>query len=236
MKKRTKVLYSETENSVINIEARLPQQPAFDISFIVDPVSKEAQKIVPVLMVLHEALNCRIRVLMNCRDKLSEPPLKSFYRMVLEPRLTFTDNGSISPSYAMARFPALPQTALLTMNLLPPDNWLTEATSAVYDLDNIRLEEVDGWGVYGGFELMNLLLEGSAKDQATDQPPRGTQFILGTARNPCIVDTIVMANLGYFQFKANPGSWTIKLREGRSRDIYAIAGSDGKCTLSLVNG
>ncbi|OQV12944.1 UDP-glucose:glycoprotein glucosyltransferase 1 [Hypsibius exemplaris] len=226
-KKRTKVLYSENENSIINIESRNPQQPAFDISFIVDPVSKEAQKIIPVLMVLHEALNCRIRVLMNCRDKLSELPLKSFYRMVLEPRLTFTDNGSISPNFAVARFPALPQTALLTMNLLPPDNWLTEATSAVHDLDNIRLEEVDGWGVYGGFELMNLLLEGSAKDQSNEQPPRGTQFILGTSSNPNIVDTIVMANLGYFQFKANPGSWTIKLREGRSRDIYAIASSDG---------
>lgn len=37
------------------------------------------------------------------------------------------------------------------------------------------------------------------------------------------VDTIVMANLGYFQLKANPGAWLLKLRHGRSADIYSIA-------------
>lgn len=34
--------------------------------------------------------------------------------------------------------------------------------------------------------------------------------------------TIVMANLGYFQFKANPGPWQLGIRPGRSSDIYAI--------------
>lgn len=37
------------------------------------------------------------------------------------------------------------------------------------------------------------------------------------------VDTIVMANLGYFQLKANPGAWLLRLRQGRSADIYSIA-------------
>lgn len=37
------------------------------------------------------------------------------------------------------------------------------------------------------------------------------------------VDTIVMANLGYFQLKANPGAMILRLREGRSSDIYNIA-------------
>lgn len=226
-KKRTKVQYSETEHSIISIDEKEPDHPAFDVAFIVDPLSKEAQKIAPLLMVLHETLNCRIRIFFNCREKLSELPLKSFYRMVLEPRLTFTDNGSISPNFAVARFTSLPQSSLLTMNFQPPDNWLTEARYAVHDLDNIKLEEVNGWGVHGQFELMNLLLEGSAKDQTTDQPPRGTQFILGTPSDPYVVDTIVMANLGYFQLKANPGSWNIRLREGRSRDIYSIASSEG---------
>lgn len=35
-------------------------------------------------------------------------------------------------------------------------------------------------------------------------------------------DTIVMANLGYFQLKSSPGIWYLKLREGRSKDIYEI--------------
>lgn len=53
-------------------------------------------------------------------------------------------------------------------------------------------------------------------------PPRGLQITLGTESRPVIVDTIVMANLGYFQLKANPGAWILRLRQGRSSEIYDI--------------
>lgn len=36
-----------------------------------------------------------------------------------------------------------------------------------------------------------------------------------------------MANLGYFQLKANPGAWILKLRHGKSSDIYDISNVDG---------
>lgn len=48
------------------------------------------------------------------------------------------------------------------------------------------------------FELEHLLLEGHCFDISTGQPPRGLQFNLGTANNPVMVDTIVMANLVRF--------------------------------------
>lgn len=53
-------------------------------------------------------------------------------------------------------------------------------------------------------------------------PPRGLQVTLGTIDDPVMVDTIVMANLGYFQLKANPGSWLLRLRQGRSADIFDV--------------
>lgn len=53
-------------------------------------------------------------------------------------------------------------------------------------------------------------------------PSRGVQLILGTKSYPNMVDTIVMSNLGYFQLKADAGVWKLKLREGRSDDIYEI--------------
>ncbi|XP_019519394.1 PREDICTED: UDP-glucose:glycoprotein glucosyltransferase 2 [Hipposideros armiger] len=55
----------------------------------------------------------------------------------------------------------------------------------------------------------------------------GLQFTLGTKNQPVAVDTIVMANLGYFQLKANPGAWILKLRQGKSEDIYQIVGHEG---------
>lgn len=61
------------------------------------------------------------------------------------------------------------------------------------------------------YELEHLLLEGHCFDVSSGQPPRGLQFTLGTASEPVIVDTIVMANLVSFQPKQ---SWNL-LEEGR---------------------
>ncbi|TSO88057.1 UDP-glucose:glycoprotein glucosyltransferase 2 [Bagarius yarrelli] len=77
------------------------------------------------------------------------------------------------------------------------------------------------------YELEYLLLEGHCFDHSTGQPPRGLQFTLGKKQEPLMHDTIVMANLGYFQLKANPGAWILRLRNGRSEDIYQIHAHDG---------
>jgi hypothetical protein len=42
-------------------------------------------------------------------------------------------------------------------------------------------------------------------------PAVGQQINLGTHQQPHITDTTVMANLGYFQLKANPGLWWLSL-------------------------
>ena len=72
-----------------------------------------------------------------------------------------------------------------------------------------------------------LLLEGHCFEASIGNPPRGLQITLGTEKHPVMVDTIVMANLGYFQLKANPGEWILKLRQGRSSEIYDITSVDG---------
>lgn len=75
---------------------------------------------------------------------------------------------------------------------------------------------------YSEYELEYLLLEGHCFEQLSGSPPRGLQITLGTESQTVIVDTIVMANLGYFQLKANPGAWILRLRQGRSSEIYDI--------------
>lgn len=49
--------------------------------------------------------------------------------------------------------------------------------------------------------------------------------MLGTLREPAMVDTIVMSNLGYFQLKAAPGAFDLQLAPGRSRQLYTIDNS-----------
>jgi len=84
------------------------------------------------------------------------------------------------------------------------------------------LKSVEDSGVNAIFELKNILIEGHVRDMRLNTPPRGVQLILGTKSYPSMVDTIVMANLGYFQLKANPGVWELQLRSGRSSELYQI--------------
>uniref|UniRef100_A0A1X7SIA9 Uncharacterized protein n=1 Tax=Amphimedon queenslandica TaxID=400682 RepID=A0A1X7SIA9_AMPQE len=51
-----------------------------------------------------------------------------------------------------------------------------------------------------------------------DSPIPGLQYVMGTDTDPELYDTIVMANLDYFQLKGKPGACKLRLREGRSSE------------------
>ncbi|XP_038615183.1 UDP-glucose:glycoprotein glucosyltransferase 2 [Tachyglossus aculeatus] len=221
---RQEVKFLKDQHSIVKIN---PQEndAFYDVVAIVDPLTREAQKMAHLLIVLGQIVNMKLTMFMNCRSKLSEVPLKSFYRFVLEPELKMEASGILT-SGPVAKFLEMPESPLLTLNMITPDNWLVEAVYSSCDLDNIHLEGIEGT-VTAEYELENLLLEGHCFDINTGQPPRGLQFTLGMKNKPAMLDTIVMANLGYFQLKANPGAWTLRLRKGKSEDIYHINGHEG---------
>ncbi|XP_028446452.1 UDP-glucose:glycoprotein glucosyltransferase 2 isoform X2 [Perca flavescens] len=221
---RRDVHFIKDSHSVLHLSPR-ENEVFYDVVAIVDPLTREAQKMSPLLIVLSQVVNVRLQVFMNCRAKLSEMPLKSFYRFVLESDVNFLANDTVSPG-PVARFLELPESPLLTLNMITPESWMVQAVRSPHDLDNIHLQEVSGV-VTAEYELEHLLLEGHCFDLSTGQPPRGLQFTLGMSRDPLMYDTIVMANLGYFQLKANPGAWILRLRKGRSEDIYQILTHDG---------
>ncbi|XP_074155473.1 UDP-glucose:glycoprotein glucosyltransferase 2 isoform X1 [Sminthopsis crassicaudata] len=221
---RHDVTFPKEQHSVININ---PQESDifYDVIAIVDPLTREAQKMAQLLVVLGQVVNMKLKLFLNCKPKLSEMPLKSFYRFVLEPELTPGPNNILSLG-PMAKFEEMPESPLLTLNMITPEGWLVEAVHSSCDLDNIYLKDIEGT-VRAEYELEYLLLEGQCFDETTRQPPRGLQFTLGMKKNPVMVDTIVMANLGYFQLKANPGAWILRLRQGKSEDIYQISRHEG---------
>ncbi|XP_036314767.1 UDP-glucose:glycoprotein glucosyltransferase 2 [Pipistrellus kuhlii] len=219
---RHNVTFLTENHSIIKINP--PENDMFfDVIAIVDPLTREAQMMAQLLIVLGKIINMKLKLFLNCRDKLSEAPLESFYRFVLEPELTLVTNDLTEP---VARFLDIPESPLLTLNMITPEGWLVETVHSNCDLDNIHLKDIERT-VIAEYELEYLLLEGHCFDRTTEQPPRGLQFTLGTKSQPVAVDTIVMANLGYFQLKANPGAWILKLRQGKSEDIYQIVGHEG---------
>ncbi|XP_071405469.1 UDP-glucose:glycoprotein glucosyltransferase 2 isoform X2 [Pithys albifrons albifrons] len=222
--------FLKEQHSVVKVNPQ-ENEPFYDVIAIVDPLTREAQKMSHLLIVLKDVINMKLRLFLNCKSELSEVPLKSFYRFVLEPELTYGINKHL-PSEPMAKFLELPESPLLTLNMITPESWLVESVNSSCDLDNIHLEEIKG-AVIAEYELEYILLEGHCFDVTTGQPHRGLQFTLGTKNNPVMVDTIVMANLGYFQLKANPGAWTLRLRKGRSEEIYEVFSHEG--TDSVAN-
>ena len=62
--------------SVIAVPSEDPYAPAFDVVAILDPATRAAQKYTPIIMVLQEVANVNVKVFFNCREKLSDLPIK----------------------------------------------------------------------------------------------------------------------------------------------------------------
>lgn len=75
---RFDITFDSDQYSVIKLPASDPDKPIFQISAIVDPVSRGAQKLGSILQILQEVLNCNIQIFLNCVEKNSDMPVKRF--------------------------------------------------------------------------------------------------------------------------------------------------------------
>lgn len=216
----------ESQHTAIKVGDR--QTATIQIVASIDPTSELAQRWIPIIKTLSELDGVYTCLYLNPKERLEELPIKRFYRYVLGSKPTFDSNGALEG--LSAHFAGLPADALLNMGMDLPPSWLVAPKDSIYDLDNIKLSAVKGGADIGAtYELEHILIEGHSRDATLGPPPRGAQLVLGTELNPHFADTIVMANLGYFQFKANPGVYNLALQKGRSEDIFHIdsAGHNG---------
>ncbi|KAJ8081870.1 killer toxin resistant protein [Marasmius tenuissimus] len=203
----------------------------YQIAVLLDPLSETAQRWSSILEWISSIPDVAIEVHLN-PAKYTEVPLKRFFRYALRPALSFDEDGYEVPVQTI--FQGLPVEPIYTLAIDTPSSWLVRPREALYDLDNIQLNHLapEDSSVDAVFELDYLVVEGHARDQQTNAPPRGVQLelISGNATDPIpIDDTQVVANLGYFQFKATPGVFRLGIREGRGREIFEMesVGNEG---------
>ncbi|CAD6502940.1 BgTH12-02614 [Blumeria graminis f. sp. triticale] len=201
------------------IEIGNPETSDIQLTVILDPASHQGQRWVAILKVLSELQGVYMKLFLNPKERLTELPVKRFYRFVLESKPSFDSNGDVKAPRAI--FKDMPQSALMTIGMDLPPTWLVAPKVSVHDLDNIKLSSVK-IDVEAIYELEHILIEGHCHEAIGGRSPRGVQLVLGTERDAHVGDTIIMANLGYFQFKANPGYYRIRLQEGRSSEIFHI--------------
>ncbi|KAG0251321.1 hypothetical protein DFQ27_008839 [Actinomortierella ambigua] len=233
--KRAQDAVNVVSADMISVNNTSPEEePWFHFQVILDPLSEVAQKWAPMIEVLSKLDRVQIEVLFLPQAVVNKPP-KRFYRYVLDAELKFDpiDGQLIPPS---ATFHGMPESSLLTLGVDVMPAWVVTSKSCIHDMDNLKLESLSGAarqeGVEADFELQHILVEGFARDISLRAPPKGAQFLLGTKTEPHVVDTLVMANMGYFQLKGNPGVWDMSLRPGRTQDIFDIEsiGADGWLT------
>ena len=197
------------------------EDPTIQIVAVVDPASEVVQQWVPMLQTLSQLSSVSVKIFLNPKDRLTELPVKRFFRQVISAEPSFDATGSlINPR---ASFSGVPRDTLFNLGMVVPPSWLVAPKQSLHDLDNIKLSTIgEGDSIDASYELEHILIEGHARDVTNGPPPRGVQLLLGTEQEPHFTDTIIMANLGYFQFKANPGCWEISLKPGRSSKIFSI--------------
>ncbi|TBU43432.1 glycosyltransferase family 24 protein [Dichomitus squalens] len=202
----------------------------YHFGVLVDPISSAAQKWTSLFEWLQEIPGVYIEFHVN-PTRFHELPLKRFYRYNLSPRLTFDEYGN--EVHAKTQFTQLPVEPIYTLAMDTPQSWLIRPKEARYDLDNIQLSKLSAQdrvsGLKAVFDLDYLVVEGHARESATNAPPRGLQMQLVTSNSTPIADTLVMANLGYVQFKTKPGVYKLEIRPGRGREIFLMesAGNEG---------
>ncbi|EGT36624.1 hypothetical protein CAEBREN_31603 [Caenorhabditis brenneri] len=225
-KDRTKIRFddfkSADETNLMVFPPKNPNSPALTITWIANPITREAQHLISIVKLLGRVLNSKIEIIFNPPFEISEMPIKRFYRFVGSEELEFDESGAVKNH--VATFSNLPQKQLLTMSMETIDSWMIEVKQAEYDLDNILLETIIG-DVEAVFSLEHILVEGQSH---TESGEASVGMELELKSKNAQYDTIVMKNLGYFQLKAEPGIWNLRLRNGTSSQHYRILEVDSK--------
>ncbi|KGY14588.1 hypothetical protein PABG_12541 [Paracoccidioides brasiliensis Pb03] len=220
-------LYKKWNGTHSAISISNSDDPSIYIVAAVDPATETAQRCIPILKVLSELNGVNLKIFLTPREAIKELPIKRFYQYILKSTPSFSEDGSIAKP--QATFHGIPGDALLNLGMDVPHSWLVAPKESIYDLDNIKLSSLkEGANVDALYELEHILIEGHSWDVTTRTAPRGVQLLLGTEKKPHFADTIIMANLGYFQFKAQPGCWKITLKPGQSERIFRLDSVGGK--------
>ncbi|KAJ1518268.1 hypothetical protein HMI54_001607 [Coelomomyces lativittatus] len=187
----------------------LPSRPTplIELHAFLDPVTELAQSIIPLLTSLSKALD--FISLTVVWSKHTEKPLPNRFTCFVNP-------NEVTQACTLTNLPPI----LYTLALETPHAWGTFPLYSTLDLDNLILYQDH----HAYFILRHLLVEGHAEDITTGSVPRGVQFVLThsdiSSHATEAQGTVVMANLGYFQLKAFPGTHVIHLRPGRSAEVY----------------
>lgn len=196
------------------------EDASLHVTALIDPLSEKGQVYVSLLKTLAKLPSVQGKIILAPLTKTEDIPLKRFYRTNYPTAPKFDESGNALRE--TLKFSGVPQSTLLNLDIVVPSAWVAQTYSSHHDLENIVLDKITEDSLEAGYALKHLLLEGHAVDVSLNSAPRGMALELGALNSDDVTDTSVMANLGYFQLKANPGLWQLSIKEGRSQEIFKL--------------
>lgn len=202
--------------------------PSLTVLSVIDPTSPNAYVAVSVLQALKSAfskddifMGIVVAPGLSTMKKKMEPP-NTYFKFLLRSDDLAEGTGNGVRFGSRLSFDRLPQGNVLTVAVEPPRAWFVSSFMTNYDMDNVILENVSqDLDLFTEYQLVNLIVEGSCVDE-TGRPPQGLKLLLANEVG-VTVDTLVMANLGYFQLKVPvPGIWWLSLARGPSSKIFML--------------
>ncbi|CAJ1371523.1 unnamed protein product [Effrenium voratum] len=188
---------------------------------LLDPLGKSAQRLPPLLQLLHEELDAEVFLAMR-PQRLAETPLKAYLRAAPAPKAPpggLQALGEWDGRMSGARIELPPRRGqLLHLQLLSPEDWLCSAVdSKEADLDNIPADaprNSPGAQVHVRYVVEALFLEGFAED-GLGRPATGRQLALTPLRGTELMagDESMVVKSGYFQLRQRPGVYKLALSQ-----------------------
>ena len=217
--KRLPAIHKYREFPIPNLPTKytsidLTSDSPIQVITLLNPLRPESQRLLSILSWLQD-FGVSVRLILNPQLIYSEgeQPLQRWYGYVA--------GSKLGEELKMK----LTEAVMVTLSLDTPEKWVVYSKQTDLDLDNLRSAD----DVEVVYELSGLVVDGSCAQLLygyPTEPPAGLQLVLSNATHPFVADTSVMQNVGYYQFQANPGVYKIRLKEGRSKELFELFGEE----------
>jgi len=214
---------SAPESLKLRLEPIASESAPLQIYAIMDTLSQDAQRLLPLLRSLHLELNAGVAIVLRPVPLVSVP-LLSYYRPA--PLVAPTEQGLKGLLTWNGRAPNIKfdvparSHQILSMQLRTPAAWLCSPTEAGdADLDSLSPDSLDF--VRAKYVLESLFVEGWAM-APNGRPAAGRHLALAplfprASSGSSSQDSVVVKS-GYFQLRAPPGLYQLTLRQPEKDD------------------
>lgn len=225
---RKAIAVSNVSSLSFKREAHEDKHPLVRVAAVVNPFEEKAFVSCAILSALFEAYSSDqfamevffIPEASQIKERINAP--SEFSKFLLSPHSSFGESSDkrLPPAAVLTR---LPHRRVLTVSVEAPRTWFVASHATNYDMDNIVLTSLPDnvHKLHAEYQLKDLIVEGSCIDE-DENPPQGLKLVLENDAGVA-TDTLVMANLGYFQLRVpRPGRWLLRLAYGPSSSIFSL--------------